>query len=241
MVVVMLLVYVGAIYVSVRLWYLLPVLALERFSGMQALRRAWQLSGGNFWRILGNILVLGLAVSVPTLIVYVPVMLTTDPSGRPYDDAASITTSLIGSLLIMAVSILTGPFQVVFQTLMYLDQLRRVGEPLPIMPPPVVPAGIPATQYPPYQQQPPASYPPAQYPPYQQQPPAWQDPNTGGAQPPTHPAPSAHPTPPTSYPAPGPVGGNNGAPSPAEPPRRPEPPSGFGETQPPEGNGRPTQ
>lgn len=241
---------VGAVYVSVRLWYLLPVLALERFSGMQALRRTWQLSGGNFWRILGHILVLSVAISVPTLAIYVPVTLQTGMSGRPNDDVASILTNLVGSLLIMAVSILTGPFQVSFQTVMYLDQLRRGGEPLPVMPPPVAPAQMPAMQYPPYQQ-PPTQYPPAPVP---YDPNQYGTPNSSGGVPQT---PASYPQ--ASYPPPSPAGDQNGAPprhaaptqdvsdtngpdaqSPFEPPRHASPPNGFGEPLPPSGNGRPT-
>lgn len=228
---------IGGLYVSIRLWYLIPVIALEPYSGTRALARAWHLSRGSFWRIVGYAVVLGLAIGLPVIVLAGLMGVLVNPASGRYDETASVAASMLSSIITLAWSVLVIPFQMAFQTVMYLDQLRRGGEPLPAVPSLTTPFG--GTAYPPYPQPPAQQYPtppnqaPLGYPETAPQP-GWQayPPST----PQSFPPPASPPASPPRHA--GPPAENTPGPN-FEPPRHVQPPDVFGEPQPPSGNGRP--
>lgn len=166
-------------YLVVRFLYFLPALAVENLSAVDALKRSWQLTKGNFLRTLGYILVATILVSVAGYAVSLLGQLMLLPAASQSSDTASFDPTaafllvlpglIITMVLSFAVQVLTLPFLTSYITVMYVDQLRRNTLPPGYRPqgPPVPPG---AAQY---YQQPPG--PPGQ----------WQPPDaTGQQQPP---------------------------------------------------------
>lgn len=251
-------------YLLARLWYLIPVLALEQKSATETLGRALSLSKNDFWRILGHALLVNVVVSVPVSAVSQFLSLSESPS---YDlDAVgpSAAVVVVTSILLPAWYVLAIPFQTTFQTVMYHDQLRRNEQPRQVSP------GWSGYQnaptHPAYQTPPPQNQaPPNQAPPNQA--PQNQAPQNHGQPFHHHPGQQGYPTgqsypggqmhqPQATTPPPNPAqtrapGGfgvppqhttqtGGGVPGPGpDPSRQSPPPHGFGKPQPPTGNGRP--
>ncbi|PKQ32650.1 MAG: hypothetical protein CVT62_00925 [Actinobacteria bacterium HGW-Actinobacteria-2] len=129
-----------AIFFSVKLIYLVPVLAIEKPSSFASLKRAWTLTTGAFWRTLGYYLVAAVAVQGLAMIVSSLVQVGMGPalsnSSRPTDLAelqAMLTVLIPAYVISMAaqslVQIMATPFQNAYLAIMYLDQRRRIEEP----------------------------------------------------------------------------------------------------------------
>lgn len=103
-----------------------PALMLERAGIGTALRRAWNLTRGSFWRVLGIYLLTALLVSVVagaiggTTSVFLQII-ASDPTG-----AVFTPTYLIGTTLAQIVAtVLTTPFTAAVVALLYIDVRMR--------------------------------------------------------------------------------------------------------------------
>ena len=104
------------IYFSVRLMPLTPVIALEKIGPIAALKRSFALTSGHFWRLLGFVLMLGIAFLIVALTVGAVVgALVTVLAGPPEPWTLS--------LLIIALA--AGLVQAGF-VLVYLGMLARI-------------------------------------------------------------------------------------------------------------------
>lgn len=128
----------GAIGVlTVRLLYWVPSATIEQRPGFEALRRGWDLTKGSFWRTLGYYL-LGIVV---VMLVTIPVSMISQlltasmvsSSGGswtsrtdPVTALAAMAPMLIMSLVVQfTVSLVATPFIAIYQSVMFIDQVRR--------------------------------------------------------------------------------------------------------------------
>jgi hypothetical protein len=121
-------------YLVVRFLYFLPALAVENLRAVDALKRSWRLTKGNFLRTLGYIIVASLLVSLASTAVSLIGQLLTLPgtaqsSSSNADPAVvlfAVLPGLIATLVLScAVQVLALPFLTSYITVMYVDQLRR--------------------------------------------------------------------------------------------------------------------
>lgn len=116
--------------VMVRLVYVVPVMAIERASGMAALRRAWELTRGVFLPTLGALAVSALfvgAVAGVASSVGFTVMVAGSVSDDHFVTPTTWTTFLIGQTILIA---LLTPFGSIYIAGMYVNRLRQLaGEP----------------------------------------------------------------------------------------------------------------
>ena len=100
------------------------------------LRRSWQLTRGNWWRILGVTLVVGLIVGVLTQIILIPVNLLGSgigatvfaQGGEGESQAVRIMVTVIGAVVGALVAALGFAFQTSTVALVYLDlRMRKDG------------------------------------------------------------------------------------------------------------------
>ncbi len=129
-----------AIFVGVKLIYLVPVLAIEKPSSFAGFKRAWTLTTGSFWRTFGYYLVAAIAVQGLAMLVSSFVQAGMGPAlantSRTTDLAelqAMFTVLIPAYAISMAaqslVQIIATPFQNAYVAIMYLDQRRRLEEP----------------------------------------------------------------------------------------------------------------
>ncbi|MHA6761038.1 DUF7544 domain-containing protein [Streptacidiphilus sp. PAMC 29251] len=129
-----------AVYVSVRLVLVAPVLVLENERPIAALRRAWRLNEGAWWRSLGipylvNLIgsFAGQVILIPFAIVAVLAGMTTMPTGSTYQDGTDPTFPLgsimvfylVMSVAIAVVNLLTTPLAPLTNGLLYMDRRIR--------------------------------------------------------------------------------------------------------------------
>ncbi len=128
----------GVYFFVVRLAYVLQVVALEGQSGMQAVKRAWELTKGVFWRTLGYLLVAGLIVYAASMVISVFSNVVVSPlasssssssSSSPLDLAQSgLLMTIFGIVLALQllVQLITMPFLQSYVTVMYTDRIRSL-------------------------------------------------------------------------------------------------------------------
>lgn len=109
--------FVGAIICAVRFWVVLPAVALDEIAPADAMRRAWELTRGVFWKTLGTLLAINLGPFVIGGIV--SSVFTAAAKGA---DAQAL--QVVGT---MVSQVLTGPFVVVAMSLMYFDLADRAA------------------------------------------------------------------------------------------------------------------
>jgi len=105
-----------------------PVLVLEQRTLRDALRRAWALSSGAFWRILGTALVVGGLAVVVFLVLQLPLMLVGNLLKLLMDPTPTIDTflgALITNLATLLAASVVVPFVAGANGLLYLDQRMR--------------------------------------------------------------------------------------------------------------------
>ena len=104
------------IYFSVRLMPLTPVIALEQIGPIGALKRSFVMTAGHFWRLLGFVLMLGIAFLIVAITVGAVVgALVTVVAGPPEP----------WSLSLLVIALAAGLVQAGF-VLVYLGMLARV-------------------------------------------------------------------------------------------------------------------
>ncbi len=128
-----------AIFLQVKLLYIVPVVTIEQAGGIDAIKRSWQLTRGAFWRTLGYYLVAGLAVTAIGYLISLVGQFALAPglAGLNTSDPgqAMAALAMLGPayfLLIvvqLAVQLVTQPFIYAYTTYMYVDQVRRSEAP----------------------------------------------------------------------------------------------------------------
>ena len=124
---------VAAIWISVKITYTLVVMTEERLSAMDALKRSFALTKGAFWRTFGYSLVIGLVLGVITSI---PQGMMNTGLQNASSGSGFGAMGLLGSLLVLVVSIAVVPVSYIWTSLMYLGRTRELAN---------IAAGYPAT------------------------------------------------------------------------------------------------
>ena len=180
---------VGGIVV-VKTIYLNQVGTVEALGWTTAVKRAWALTKGSFWRTAGYLIVMSLAVGAVQQVVGMiaevavltasPGMFSSDPRAMFSNGSFWLFYGVMFGLMAI-VQVVCVPFQVAFVTVMYVDQVRRISQG-------PVPRPMPGQ----YGWQPRHAYP--------QQPPVW--PQQPASQQPTWPQQQAPHQPPFAPPSP---------------------------------------
>ncbi|GLW68527.1 hypothetical protein Kpho02_08260 [Kitasatospora phosalacinea] len=132
---------VGALYAIVRLTLQVPVVVLEESGPKTAIRRAWQLNKGNWWRSLGLVTVTSIAgafaaglVSLPLRIVVTLALpfdttTTTDYAGSALGGQVTHGTMTLVLMLSTGIALLTavatGPLVPLANGVLYIDRRIR--------------------------------------------------------------------------------------------------------------------
>lgn len=168
-----------AVFLSIKLLYVVPACTIEQLSGMDALKRSWNLTKGQFWRTFGYAILPQLAVGAVLWVLSLVTSAFTAGAGTLQPGASATQTAayfaalipgLIVSLVLqIAVQLFTTPFLQSYLTYMFIDQVRRSEQGAGYAAQPAYGYGAPGygQQYPQqgYPQQP---YSPPQYPGQQQ-------------------------------------------------------------------------
>lgn len=127
---------------AVRLIYVLQALAVERLGARPALRRAWSLTKGSFWRTLGYLIVMAITASFVQQIAgvvgeffLIPTMMSQPTTTKPAEAMLHTFTSpgfwaamAVMYLLVFAVQLVIRPLMMTFVTVMYRDQVERFAD-----------------------------------------------------------------------------------------------------------------
>ncbi len=125
-----------AVFLAVRLLYTVPAIAIEQRGGIDAWKRSWGLTKGQFWRTLGYAILAQLAVGAILWVINLvgsafngglaTQMPDTDNPGRAVAVLlAMLPAFLISIVLQLAVQLFTTPFLQTYQTYMFVDQVHR--------------------------------------------------------------------------------------------------------------------
>lgn len=125
-----------AVFLSVKLLYTVPAIAIEQRGGIDAWKRSWSLTKGQFWRTFGYAILAQLAVSAILWVInMISQLFTGNVAARmpSPDDPAQVTAALltlipvllISIVLQLAVQLFTTPFLQIYQTYMFVDQVKR--------------------------------------------------------------------------------------------------------------------
>ncbi|MCW5951327.1 MAG: hypothetical protein KIT69_03615, partial [Propionibacteriaceae bacterium] len=128
-----------AIFLGVRLLYLVQVVSLEEAGGMTALRRAWALTAGAFWRTFGTLIVVCLLVYAVTMVVNLGSQVFTIGALEGLEDTTNpLSPEFFGRIVgAMAVPLLaqsllqvvTVPFLQTAITVMYVNRTQELAAP----------------------------------------------------------------------------------------------------------------
>ncbi|MDQ0731599.1 hypothetical protein QFZ57_002393 [Arthrobacter sp. B1I2] len=127
---------VGFLWVAVKLMVAPAAVVIEELGAFAGLRRSWELTRANWWRILGITLVVGILVAVITQVVLIPASIlptilsgVISPHGGSGQEAslavaAGIITAVVGAL----VGAVGYAFQTSVMALLYMDlRMRKDG------------------------------------------------------------------------------------------------------------------
>lgn len=126
-------------FFAIKLLYVLPVMAIEQADGISALKRSWKLTNGAFWRTLGYVLLVGIAIGVVSTVIsfisqiaMIPWLRSLDSVQYSNDPAAVLGVLMTGlplmivpAILSVVFEIVAVPFTLIYVTVMYIDQVRR--------------------------------------------------------------------------------------------------------------------
>ena len=123
------------IFVTTKLLYTVPSIAIEQVGGIDGMKRSWRLTRKAFWRTFGYYIVAALAVgvlsSIVSSILQVPLvgLRTMDRSGDPGQILASLSVAMpfyiLGMGVQTALQLVTQPFLYTYVAVMFIDQVRR--------------------------------------------------------------------------------------------------------------------
>lgn len=121
----------AVVWLAIKLFALPAAIVLEGSGVFASIRRSWELTKGSFWRILGYLILGGLAAALIRYAIQVPVSLLLLVLGTAWTDTAQgelfvATVSQVGGQLLGVV--ITVPFLTAFTTLLWADlRIRREG------------------------------------------------------------------------------------------------------------------
>ncbi len=127
---------VAFVWIGLKLMLAPAAIVVERTGVFGGLRRSWQLTRNNWWRIFGITLVVAIMVGVIAQIVQIPASLAAAAIGEvvtPHPDAESVASTLVITTVISsAIGALVGSVTFAFQAsvfaLIYMDlRMRRDG------------------------------------------------------------------------------------------------------------------
>ncbi len=102
-----------------------PALMLEPVGVLGALRRAWRLSAGQLWRLLGIALLAGLVAAVAAAVLGLPLGLLGQLGAFLAPERAALVLVVAQALSTVVTTAVTSPFSAAVTTLQYLDQRMR--------------------------------------------------------------------------------------------------------------------
>ena len=129
-------------FIALYLWLYIKLMVapaavvVEELGAMAALRRSWSLTRGNWWRILGITLVVGILVGVISQVITIPISLLTtflpgiiSPHGGSGEAAVvAIVVGIVTAVVTALVGALGYAFQTSVMALIYLDlRMRKDG------------------------------------------------------------------------------------------------------------------
>ena len=130
------------VWLAVRFLVAPAAIVVEELGPFAGLRRSWQLTGGNWWRLLGISLVVGLLVGVLSQIVLLPVKLLGNAlgftvfsqGGDGADHTVGVAVALVSTVVTALVAAVGFAFQTSTMALVYLDlRMRKDGLDLSLM------------------------------------------------------------------------------------------------------------
>ncbi|MHA2140398.1 MAG: glycerophosphoryl diester phosphodiesterase membrane domain-containing protein [Candidatus Thorarchaeota archaeon] len=113
---VLLVCFVLVFYISIRLTATTGVVIAEELSAIDSIKRSWELTGGNFWHVLGASLLIGIV----TIIIGAVISVATLSFVLVAPAISIIVTSFISMIFV-------GPISNVFQAVLYKDLASRRG------------------------------------------------------------------------------------------------------------------
>lgn len=125
-----------SIWIYIKLLVAPAAVVIEELGAVDGIRRSWQLTGGNWWRILGITLVVSIMVSIIAQVVTIPLsLLPTFYTGvvSPHGDAEqAVVVAVVLGIVTAVIGGLVGAVGYAFQTsvmaLLYLDlRMRKDG------------------------------------------------------------------------------------------------------------------
>lgn len=158
------------IVLSIKLLYLVPAIAIEQLGGIDAMKRSWRLTKGNFWRTFGYAVLPQLAVVAISSVISMftqfgsaamgsRVPTEADPAQTLVMLMAMLPMLIASMVLQLTVQLFTTPFLQTYYTYMFIDQVRRSE-----LPPQQYGYGYGQPGYAPQQPYPGQPYPPQQPP-----------------------------------------------------------------------------
>lgn len=118
---------VGYVWVGTRLLLVPPAMVLEQ-TGWRAVPRAWRLTRGSFWRVLGIYLLTSIIVSVVAQVVVFPVAMVASFLLMAPGSGSLAPALLVTNLGTALATVLTVVFQAAVIALLYIDlRIRREG------------------------------------------------------------------------------------------------------------------
>ncbi len=130
------------VWLAVRFLVAPAAIVVEEIGAFAGLRRSWQLTRGNWWRLLGITLVVGLLVGVLTQIVLMPVNLLGTgigstvfaQGGEGETQTVQIAVTVVSAVVTALVAAVGYAFQTSTVALVYLDlRMRKDGLDLSLM------------------------------------------------------------------------------------------------------------
>lgn len=123
-------------WIAVKVMVAPAAVVIEELGALAAVRRSWELTRGNWWRILGITLVVSLLVGVVSQVVMIPLSLLTgylaevaSPHGGSGQDAGvAVAVGIATAVLSALVGALGYAFQTSVMALLYMDlRMRKDG------------------------------------------------------------------------------------------------------------------
>ena len=121
------------LWLSVKLLFVAPIIAIERSTIRQAIHRSWELTRGHFWRILGIYLLGTLLVSIVSNLITLPLTLLTGAlnfgtgavTGVGFGAGVGVGTMLLDIIRIAIANVVSMAFTSGLLTLLYIDARTR--------------------------------------------------------------------------------------------------------------------
>jgi hypothetical protein len=130
------------VWIYIKLMVAPAAVVIEELGALAALRRSWELTRANWWRIFGITLVVGIMVGVISQVVMIPVSLVpplmagfvSPHGGAGQDVAIAVGVGIITAVLGALAGALGYAFQTSVMALIYMDlRMRKDGLDIPLL------------------------------------------------------------------------------------------------------------